>query len=91
MWIKCETSLDDEEVVCVSLDFSLPLTVTHRLHTCHYRKFVGVNIACHTDWPLALREPEIICNGLPPSNSVVKLTSMDQTFNSLNVSIQQIS
>lgn len=87
MWIKCETSLDDEEVICISIDFSLPLTVTHRLHTCGYRKFIGVNISCHTYWSLALGEPEIIGVSQPPTNSVVKLTSLNPTFDPLTVSI----
>ncbi|XP_026809852.1 trafficking protein particle complex subunit 10 isoform X1 [Rhopalosiphum maidis] len=81
LWIKCETSSDDEEMICVSIDFNLPLTVTHRLHTCHYRKFVGINIACHTDWSLALKIPEIIC--VSPTNSVVELTSMNTTCDQL--------
>jgi len=86
LWIKCETSSDEEEMICVSIDFNLPLTVTHRLHTCHYRKFVGVNIACHTDWDLALKIPEII--GVRPTNSVVELTSLNPTRDPLTVSIQ---
>lgn len=86
MWIKCETSSGDEEIICVSIDFNLPLTVTHRLHTCHYRKFVGINIACHTDWSLALMIPEII--GVGPTNSVVELISLNQTCDSLTVSIE---
>jgi len=76
-------------MICVSIDFNLPLTVTHRLHTCHYRKFVGINIACHTDWSLALKIPEIIC--VSPTNSVVELTSMNTTCDQLTVSIQQVS
>lgn len=83
--------MDDEEVICVSIDFSLPLTVTHRLHTCHNRKFIGVNIACHTDWALALKKPEIIGISLPPTNSVIKLTSLHPTLDPLIVSIKQIS
>lgn len=79
--------MDDEEVICVSIDFSIPLTITHRLHTCHYRKFVGVNIACHTDWSLALRKPEIICVSQSPTNSVIKLTSLHQILDPLIVSI----
>lgn len=86
MWIKCETSSNDEEIICVSIDFNLPLTVTHRLHTCHYRKFVAINIACHTDWSLALMIPEII--GVSPTNSVVELTSLNSTCDPLTVSIQ---
>lgn len=86
MWIKCETSSDDEEMICVSIDFNLPLTVTHRLHTCHYRKFIGINIACHTNWSLALMTPDII--GFGPTNSVVELISLNQTCDSLTVSIQ---
>ncbi|VVC37154.1 Hypothetical protein CINCED_3A025042 [Cinara cedri] len=87
LWVKCETSLDDEEVICVSIDFSLPFTVAYRLHTCHYRKFVGVNITCHTDWSLALREPKIIGISQPPTNVMVKLTSLNSTFKPLTVSI----
>lgn len=82
LWIKCETSSDDEEIICVSIDFNLPLTLTHRLHTCHYRKFVSINITCHTDWSLALMVPEII--GVSPTNSVVELTSLNPTYNPLN-------
>lgn len=78
-------------MICVSIDFNLPLTVTHRLHTCHYRKFVGINIACHTDWSLALMLPEIICVSQPPTNSVVELTSVNRTFDPLTVSILQAS
>jgi len=78
--------MDDEEVICISIEFSLPLTVAHRLHTCHYRKFVGVNIACHTSWCLALKEPEIICVS-QPTNSVIKLTSLDSILDPLTVSI----
>lgn len=87
MWIKCETSSDDEEMICISIDFSLPLTVNHRLHSCHYRKFIGVNISCFTDWSLTLREPEITGDNQSPTNSVVKLTSLNPTFDSLIVSI----
>lgn len=79
--------MGDEEEICVSIDFSLPFTVTHQLHTCRYRKFIGVNITCHTDWFLALREPEIIGVCQPPNNSFVNLTSLNSTFNSLTVSI----
>lgn len=78
--------MDDEEVICISIDFSLPLTITHRLHTCRYRKFIGINISCHTDWSLALKEPEICGVSQPPTNSVVKLTSLNPTFNPLTVS-----
>lgn len=92
MWIKCETTSDDEEeVICISIDFSLPLTVTHRLHTCGYRKFIGVNIFCHTDWSLALREPEIIGVSQPPTNSVVKLISLNPKFDPLTVSNYSIN
>lgn len=79
--------MDDEEVICISIDFSLPLTVTYRLHTCHYRKFVGINIACHTNWCLALKEPEINCVSQPPANSVIKLISLDPVLDPLTVSI----
>ncbi|XP_025413073.1 trafficking protein particle complex subunit 10 isoform X2 [Sipha flava] len=83
LWIKCETSSDDEDIICISIDFSLPLTITHRLHTCRYRKFVGVNIACHTDWSLALCKPEIIGISQLPINSIVKLTSLNSTLDSI--------
>lgn len=77
-------------MICVSIDFSLPFTVTHQLHTCRYRKFVGINITCHTDWFLALREPEIIAVCQTPNNSVVNLTSFNPMFNPLTVSILTI-
>lgn len=77
-------------MIGVAIDFTLPFTVTHRLHTCYYRKFVGVKITCHTDWSLILREPEIIEGSQPPTNSDVKLTSLNTTLNPLVVSFLQI-
>lgn len=74
-------------MICVNIEFNLPLTVTHRLHTCDDCKFIGVNITCHTDWSLALSEPEIIGISQPPVNSIVKLTSLNPSFDPLTVSI----
>lgn len=87
MLIRCKTSLDNEEVICVSIDFKLPLTVTHRLHTCNYRKFVGVNITCHTDWSLALKNLDIVGISQPSTNSDVKLIPLNTNISSLIVSI----
>ncbi|XP_050441422.1 trafficking protein particle complex subunit 10 [Adelges cooleyi] len=83
LWVKCDNLSDNKEVMCVSIDFSLPLTVFHRIHTCEFRKFIGINICCHTQWPLALTKPTIIGVSQPPTITAVKLTSLNPSFDTL--------